>query len=117
MKPTPYPPGMHPGRREYTPDKFSPRQEHIYQALNIAVSAWTHERTANFHPTPGVDINMVDFINWQIKALSAWKQENTTRGKRSKPITIHDFPDAMWKWLYQRIRAAPPAIKPTSFYG
>ena len=116
-----YPPGMNPGRKEYTPDRFNPRQEHIYQALNDAVYGWTHGRAEMMRPTPGVAVDMKDFAKWKVKAIAAWKQENLTRGRGiTRGIVSEDFPDSLWIWLYQRIKAAPSAslaAPQITFYG
>ena len=112
-----YPPGQHPGRKEYTPDRFTPRPEHIYQALATAVYAFTNGQMGTLRPTPGVKIDMDDFKKWQAKALDAWKTETNSRGRgKTRAIVKEDFPQSLWFWLYQRIKAAP-ASTATSIYG
>ena len=104
-----YPPGQNPGRNEYPPDKYSDHQEHLYQALARAVYSFEQGRLSSLMPTPGQDIDMKDFHAWQERALTAWKQENTTRGRgMTRPIVKEDFPEYAWLWLYQRIISAPP---------
>jgi hypothetical protein len=105
-----YPPGQNPGRTDYTAERYNPHQEAIYQALSQAVYSFDQGRLSTLMPTPGQNIDMDDFEQWQKKALDAWKQETANRGRgMTRAIVKDDFPDYAWKWLYQRIRSAPLA--------
>lgn len=104
-----YPPYWHPGRAEWTPDKYTDHQEHVYQALSKVVYYWEHGLLPTLRPHPMVPIDREDFEAWKLRALDAWRVEAKSRGKgRARPIVEEDFPDNAWRWLYQQIRAAPP---------
>jgi len=110
-----YPPGEHPGRGDWTSDKYSPHQEAVYQAVSKAVYAAAYGFGNTLRPTPGAKIDMEDFQRWQQKALKSWETENRSRGtKTSRGILEEDFPDSLWFWLYQRVRDAPRTLAPVS---
>ena len=116
----PYPPGKNPGRVQYTPDKYNPHQEAIWQAKNRVTCAFTYDRLGTMMPTPGVNIDMADFHAWRERALAGWIREGDgSRGRiNGKQVTrglrLEDLPETAWLWFYQRVKAAPPMPPPVS---
>lgn len=94
---------------EYPPDKYTPHQWAVQQAVSKATYSFTYGFSHTLMPAPGYMIDGDDFHNWRNKALDGWKNENRSRGKGlTRGIVKEDFSSDQWLWLYQRIRAAPP---------
>ena len=69
--------------------------------------AWVEGRTEQYRPTPGKDFDMEKFYTWQDKAVRAWATESFSRGRKiTRGITVDDFPENLWLWLYERLLLA-----------
>ena len=90
--------------REYAPEKYSPYQEAMWQAINSAYYAWLEGRGDFYRPTPGLGINPEKFKTWKQKAIDAWAVESKSRGKGvTRGLILEDLPENLWLWLYERL--------------
>ncbi|MAH47014.1 hypothetical protein CMI37_14400 [Candidatus Pacearchaeota archaeon] len=99
----PYPPGKN-MVREFKSETYDAKREASWQAINAAYYAWVHGRADCLWPTPGAVIDAQAFRVWKDKFLATQKQETMSRGKGlTRPILEDDWPDNLWRWLYERL--------------
>ena len=94
-------PGKYPGRFHFQPIGYSDKQEADFQVLRWLVHSRQNEMNDSIMPTPGLNINMADFQQWQDKAIGAWKQETPRDAGKSRVVTIEDFTTNAWFWAYE----------------
>ena len=103
---TPYNPGCYPPR-EFSPDKYNPRQEGLYQAYRTAYYALYEGRLGTLRPTPGFSYSPEALQTWKEKFVAGGKAESASRGKYiTRPIVESDYPDHVWVWMYQQMLLA-----------
>ncbi len=102
-----YPPGGNPGRSEWRPERYTPKQEAVWQAINTAYYAVVEGRAESLRPTPSFQPNMAEFAQWKRKYIRASNEESTSRGFGiARAVREEDWPSNVWLWLFQRLLAA-----------
>ena len=91
-------------RREF------PKYNDYQQALWVAFEDTYYARVYGFGdtrlPTPGADVDELKFQAWKDKVVAAWANE-AQRDSRTRGLREDDLPENLWRYLYERMLAAP----------